>query len=395
MGLRLPFLTVLACAVVFLLEGNRFRRWTLGDTLLALFSLVILASSAQAYLPSKSFSELSLFFGWVLIYFLITNIVNTEGRFFVFMLLYLLYCVKMTQHGVRGWADAGFAFRDWGVTCAPSWFQNSGECGIQMLMVFSVSLLFAVSLRRYWNPKLFWAFFLILPLGAMITMVASSSRGAIIGLAGVAPWMVLKSRHRVRALAALILLAGTIWVLLPPEQKARFAEMGEDGTSVDRKTYWKDGMQILGDYPVLGIGYKNWLPYYRTYYNNAFGQLPHNIFIEAGAELGYLGLTAFAALIVGTLVLNYRTRQTAARIPAPGGGFLHAMAHGLDAAMIGYLIAGFFVTVLYYPFFWINFSMTVALSCVARGRALRSGAAIPRPTRTGPWRQRLPRGSAG
>jgi hypothetical protein len=37
------------------------------------------------------------------------------------------------------------------------------------------------------------------------------------------------------------------------------------------------------------------------------------------------------------------------------------MAHGLDAALIGFLASGFFVTVLFYPFFWINLAMTVAL----------------------------------
>jgi hypothetical protein len=37
------------------------------------------------------------------------------------------------------------------------------------------------------------------------------------------------------------------------------------------------------------------------------------------------------------------------------------MSHAFDAALIGFLACGFFVTVLYYPFFWINFAMSVAL----------------------------------
>ena len=41
------------------------------------------------------------------------------------------------------------------------------------------------------------------------------------------------------------------------------------------------------------------------------------------------------------------------------------MAHGLDAGLVGFLVAGFFVTVLYYPFFWIQMTMTVSLFSVA------------------------------
>jgi hypothetical protein len=48
------------------------------------------------------------------------------------------------------------------------------------------------------------------------------------------------------------------------------------------------------------------------------------------------------------------------------------MAHGLDGAMIGYLVNGFFVTVLYYPFFWVNLALAVALQASTR-QALRAG----------------------
>jgi hypothetical protein len=40
---------------------------------------------------------------------------------------------------------------------------------------------------------------------------------------------------------------------------------------------------------------------------------------------------------------------------------MYFMAHGLDGALVGYVASGFFISVLYYPFFWINFAMTVAL----------------------------------
>ena len=60
------------------------------------------------------------------------------------------------------------------------------------------------------------------------------------------------------------------------------------------------------------------------------------------------------------------------------------MADGLDAALISYLACGFFVTVLFYPFFWINLAMTVALHNAAVGRAEGSSRSLtPAPV----WRR--------
>jgi hypothetical protein len=84
-----------------------------------------------------------------------------------------------------------------------------------------------------------------------------------------------------------------------------------------------------------------------------------------------MGLFAFVALIVATFVTNSRTRKKARLVPGASGRFLGHMAFGFDGALIGYLITGFFVTVLYYPFFWINLAMTVALQNVTELRSAR------------------------
>jgi O-antigen ligase len=100
--------------------------------------------------------------------------------------------------------------------------------------------------------------------------------------------------------------------------------------------------------------------------------LPHNIFIQAGAELGVTGLVAFIALVIVTLVINRRTRGLM-KAQGESGRFMFEMAHGLDAALIGFLVSGFFVTVLFYPFFWINLAMSVALHNAALAASSSTG----------------------
>lgn len=375
-------LTFLVLALVAALSEGKLARFpTVISGLLGFYSLVLVASSFTAFSTDASFDKFSVYLNWILVFVLTVNVVTTERRFFVYMLAYLLYSYKMSNHGARSWAEIGFGFRDWGATGTPGWFQNSGEFGIQMCVFFPLATGFVVAMWKHWGK---WQrlFFLSFPVTAVMSMIASSSRGALLGGALTMVWMVARSRHRFRVLVPAALAVLLVIAVIPPEQKARFQSAGEDQTSTTRITYWKHGLEIAADHPVLGIGFNNWLPYYKTYYNPA-GQLPHNIFIEAVAEMGYTGLFAFVLLIGATFVVNFKTRKVIRELPGDNA-FLFQMAHGLDGALIGFLGSGFFVTVLYYPFFWINLSMTVALHVCALNKARETRAARPAGAPSGP-----------
>ncbi len=202
-------------------------------------------------------------------------------------------------------------------------------------------------------------------------MVASSSRGAQLGGAVLALWFVLRSPYRMRMLVVMGVLAGLTWLAMPPESKARWAAAGTDPDSIRRLTYWTDGIKIANDFPVFGIGYKSWIQYYRARYNPD-GEVQHNIFIECVSELGYVGLLMFLILIGYVLRENARVRKLTGPKGVAPDRFLYHMAFGLDGALIGYLASGFFVTVLFYPFFWINMAFVMALSRVANAQAHRA-----------------------
>jgi putative inorganic carbon (HCO3(-)) transporter len=366
--------TLLILAVVaVLMEGRSLGFPTVAGGLLGLYSLLVVASSFTAYSMDASFAKWQLYFNWVLVFFLIVNTVTTERRFFVFMLAFFLYSFKMSQHGARGWVEMGFGFRDWGVTGGPGWFQNSGEFGVQMCVFFPLSVCFIIAMWKHWGR---WQrlFFLTFPVTAVMSIIASSSRGALLGWALVLGWMALRSKHRVRAIGGAALLGALVFMVMPAEQKERFDSAGEDDTSLARITLWKNGLEIAERHPVLGIGYGNWSTYSSAYYGRPL--LPHNVFIEAVAELGYLGLFSFALLIGATFVVNFKTRKLVKTLPGDNA-FLYQMAHGLDGALIGFLGSGFFVTVLYYPFFWVNLAMTVALHVAVqtKAREMRAGGA--------------------
>jgi O-antigen ligase len=308
--------------------------------------------------------------------------IRTRTEFLLLAIGFIVWNLKMAQHGMRAWVASGFSFRAWGVSGAPGWFRNSGEFGIEMCVFLPFVGYFAYGL---W-PKIDRIRRVLLAsivFSAIITIVAGSSRGAALEAAAVGLWVMLRSPRRVTASLIVAVLAGAIWVLLPEGNKARWRDVGEDPDSVRRPTYWTHGLDIAGDHPLPGIGYKNWLSYYRTYYNPE-GELPHNYFVEAAAELGYTGFGVLLVVSGAYFWTNARTR----RLSGPGSQqpdrLLWAMSHELDGAMNGFMASGFFVSVLWHSFIWMNVTLALALSRVTHdrlasktGRSSHPSAAMP------------------
>ena len=92
-------------------------------------------------------------------------------------------------------------------------------------------------------------------------------------------------------------------------------------------------------------------------------QKVHNIYLQAAAELGAIGLISFLLLILYAFINNARTRAMSKDFD---NRLFFNVSYGLDAGLIGFLVAGSFVTVLYYPFFWVQIAMIAMLNNVTR-----------------------------
>ena len=119
----------------------------------------------------NDFSEVS-----VCIYFLIINVVNTERRLLVFLLLFLLCGAKLSFSLSKTWAMRGFAFTEWGLQGPPGYFFNSGELSIQMLMFGPLALFLWFFFRPYlskWTKRVL----LLVPItAAMVARITNGSK---------------------------------------------------------------------------------------------------------------------------------------------------------------------------------------------------------------------------
>ena len=253
----------------------------------------------------------------------------------------------------------------------PGWFQNSGEFGIQMASSSPCLFAFFFALKEHWTP---WKkkLFLFFPLIALTGTISSSSRGAILGAVSVLFFVLfIKGKNKIKSVFVLAIILAFVYFLIPDQSLTRFYSAGEDNTSISRLVYWKRGLELVSRFPFLGVGYNNWIVAQEKIFG-LYGELvSHNIFIQCASELGYIGLFVFILMILFTFVNNFQTRKFVSQ-PGNENRFIYYMAHGLDGALVGYLVSGFFVTVLYYPYFWINLAMTVSLNAIARNKADKS-----------------------
>ena len=87
--------------------------------------------------------------------------------------------------------------------------------------------------------------------------------------------------------------------------------------------------------------------------------LPHNIFIQVGTDLGLVGLLLYCALILAPLLKTRPYFAAHAKGSAPIRVIRPILA-GLNYGFVGFLVAGQFVSVVYYPYMWIYLALTVS-----------------------------------
>lgn len=336
-------------------------RWVSSpiNKLLLIFFIIILVSSFFAYFPTVSYNNIYKYYLWVIIYFLVINIVNTRKRFFIFLCIFLVASFKISLSLAITWAERGFSFTDWGLKGPPGFFENSGELAIQMLVFWPIAWAFTYSIKPYIS-KWWYRLLLLMPITAIMVILGASSRGAQLAL--VCQLVVMNYRYifNLRVLPAILVSLFLIWNFLPEEQKQRFETMGQDGTSQQRLLYWQNGIEMIEDNPVLGVGYFNFASYFERYYPEDVllgrAELPHNIFIQVGTDTGFLGLTAFG----GLLLVAYRLGR---RFKAGGCEDKQRLIGSCaNLSLLGFVVAGQFVTVTYYPFLWIHLALIVALN---------------------------------
>lgn len=362
--------TILLCSVAALLTREPASGFNTLDFFCLLFMSVLVISMFTAYDPAAAFAAWTTAGTMALMYFAVRRTLGNPQRLLLFTLFFILVNFKFSQHSTRTFVGRGFSFADWGVA-GSGWFTNSGELSLQMGVGFCISLAVLLALRPWVeNRWRWWLLVGLFPGTMLVTVAASSSRGGQLALAVAAALMLIKPPQLFRKLAALAILLGLFAWLIPDEQWERWQSAGEDNTSTLRLSYWNDGLRMLDEHP-LGIGFNNWTTVYGTYHWDAaeVGKLTlsHNSFLDAFVEFGYHGGILFLLLVITAFCFNLATQRRLRDLPGPASAACRAVARGVNFGLLVTCIAGYFMSVLHYPMFWVAFAMTSAARQVSLG----------------------------
>lgn len=390
-------LALLGYLVASRVEVDR-RRTRIVGLLLGVFLVFAFFSTCLAPIENHLWQDFIDIANWVVIYFLLTRILVSRWRLRVFMGLFILLNLKLAQFSIRGYINdrlAGlsnmqFILRGGGIAGSTGFFGNAADFGLAMCVVWGIT--WALLFRRGQKglPRAAMAVCFVL---FLLSILLCGSRGAVVGAGAIVLVALGKTPKKIGAGLLLFVFLLGVLLVLPGASKERFASAWHwrhDKDAYSRILFWEAGLEMWTHRPLLGMG-PDRFPYvlqqnYPSYRIGSSGaRAAHSLYIQAIADLGLAGTLTLLALVISFLRINARTRKVALASPLGGRrSFEYCLAAGLDLALVGYLTAGAFLSVLYYPHLWILLGLSVATHTVC----LREYGPEPVPEK--PWKRKLP-----
>lgn len=380
--LQIGKIVVIATGLIWILKSVLTRKLKfVSDPLnwiMVIWALVIIGSSFFAMNTKFANQGVIDFLKWVIIYFLIINLVDNLPKWQWLMWLLLLLNFKMSQFQIKQFiagyemASSPELFITRGVGAGTSFFGNAGDFGVAMCVVAPL----AFYLIKAVKSKGLKAGGVIFFCAFAYSILRCGSRGAAVALFIMALFFWLKTSRKLQYSILILFFVIGFWGGAPEAWKKRFvaaADYQEDQTASQRLKLWEAGSKMFADHPLLGVGINNFNTNYARNYHATGEQgipwAPHNIFVQAGSELGVLGLSSLLLTIFLVFRRNHETRRLY-RQNSLKNSWIADFPHALDLSLIGYIVSGSFLTVLYYPHLYIIMTLAISLNQIARKQVM-------------------------
>lgn len=363
---RLRLQTALLIALPVLWAFSRERPWSRQLTMMGLFVLT----------------------GTLMLPFATNNFVvymNTRAMVGMFVIslatIWLMAYRGSFKQAVWVWVGIMSFQAVWAITHQGQGYGSAMGDENDLALACDMTLPFAVLGVRFHRGAKRWicAGVALLTLAAIIV---SSSRGGFLGLLAAAGYsQFFGARHRVRNVAIALMLGIAFYMAVPESyvQEMRTIEDISEGTAETRFYLWWTAARVWMHYPILGAGPDNTpllLGQYQPgpakggmFSSPAFQDRNwsmtalHSIYFQLLSERGLVGVGLFASMLYFFFAGLRRLRRDVARAhDAPRDlvrdATMYALA--LESAMAGFLVAGAFLSMLYYTHFWLFTAMAVA-----------------------------------
>ena len=244
----------------------------------------------------------------------------------------------------------------------------------------------------------------------ILAAMASLSRGGFIGLASVGVYCWYRSPKKLNALIVIVVAVVFMLVLAPEKywdeiSSSTSDETIEKGTGAARLYTWGIGMDMFYGNPIIGVGQSNFPWTFEVYEagrkfhdRSIAGRQAHSAWVTLISELGLAGIVIIGAMLlqcykdlklVRTRFAPAESRQKRVQIVQAGEDVRMYLARAMEGSLIGFIVSGVFISILWYPSLWIMMAFVVALRNISE---TQSEGALPAAAQTKhPWGVPLPR----
>lgn len=406
-----PNIFILALTVVSLvihrkLEGKSYLTLLPNDKMFLAFMVAAVLSNVTSFWFSSSVETTIELLKITVFYFVATMLLNTRKRIVTYIILYLLSLgfVSLIQiytyltvglnvstgKGGYGIIVGGTTILGGGGPLKGSTEGVNGVGGYSTYFLANASELGLGLCIAY--PLCYYLFkgtssrllkFVCLALLAMflVSIIFTGSRGAFVGFVATLLYILYKQKRLLIGLVILAVLSPLAVYLVSDRYVERIGSITDVETDQSisiRLQLWRAAVNMVADYPIFGVGTGNFPNAYgSTYRAKGSASLywsPHNVFIQIVTEMGLVGFTVYLLFIGSIFWINYKSRQLLT--PFDDEKMLYLLSQAVDVILIGYIVAGQFITATYYPHLFQFSVWATAIHFVARKRAARHQAEI-------------------
>jgi O-antigen ligase len=358
-------------AAAMLLSRPRDAAPQPGTGILLLFAAFALFQIAGTVLSSLGFpgtdaSTLSSF----AILMLATNLlISTRHR-----LQMTIRVIVLVETFASIWLYKQYYILHWPRPIGPSADPNYEALSLVMIVPL------AIWMTRYEQRDLWkWVGRICTPILAFAVFV-SQSRGGLLGLMVVFALMWVYSPQKIRLIVRVVAAAALMFAIGPGQvikrlQQIQFEGRVETGAELSTRCRFelaRAGIHMMEEHPVFGVG----LAQFRSvefHYNPMLSivepsaHIAHNTYVQLGAEGGIPTLALYLA-ILGLTLATCRSSQKLRGVPKD----ISALALSLQIGLLGFMVAGMFLSAEYVKEVWVFISLAPNLYAISLQAAATS-----------------------
>lgn len=360
---------------------------------LTAFLGLVLVSVPFAPVSLRAFNTFTLVLGYYFLFLIITRVATSWRRLrgiFVALMAAHAFLIAMTPDivtntVVRSYIEGG------------TFLGDGNDFALSLCILVPLAIEVALGARLQVVRIVAWLAVLLF----LMAIVGSQSRGATLGIASVGVFLWLLSQRKFASLLGIALLGA---IMIFHASDAYFQRMStienyqEDGSAQGRIMVWKASTRMALDNPILGVGAGNFPIAFGTRYRppEVVGPLPwltaHSSYFLVLGEMGLPGIISFLAIVAGGFNSTMAVRR---RVLREGGasqreGTTARTLYLLCAGLLGFAVAGAFLSAAYYPHIFVLTGLLIAARSIANAEL--AAPATQAQELSGPVLRRRPRG---